>query len=463
MARPAALLDDDAMRQFIRDVYVSVWADLPASFHESVCAELDEVTSKEGNPGNNLLPRIPELGKLFTHPTIRGALTSILGPGYHMHPHRHPHINPHGSPHTRLHQDGIAQRMHHRCRWITAMYYPQDTPVEMGPTAIVRGSQYYPGRNDYVRVPLGRRFEILARAEAPRAPHLPEWDLDEVAMSGQAGTVSFCNYDVWHRPTPNLTQNTRWMVKFLFERVEEPNSPSWQAEPSQATWSDEPRHGRMMQRLWDWQRGSHDERHEVKGSSDSEIRATARELGAKSNATCLDAIYALADAGERALYALYECRDDDDPWVRRNAGYALAAIGSAATPMLTDALSEDDHESRLEAADALADMGAPGYEAVSALVVAAHNESDDVRRVAVEAIGTVGQSSDAGVPALIGALGDEDDRVRWSASTALLRVAQHASQAVPALTDAFDDERRESIRAGVRSGGAPAGRHAGGP
>ena len=49
--------------------------------------------TEEGNPGNNLLPRIRELRKVFDHPVVTGALTSVLGPNYMMHAHRHGHFN----------------------------------------------------------------------------------------------------------------------------------------------------------------------------------------------------------------------------------------------------------------------------------------------------------------------------------------------------------------------------------
>ena len=75
------LLDDSRMQSFIADGYTVVKTDLPADFHQSIYGQIEEVLTAEGNPGNNLLPRIPDLQQVFDQPQVTGALTSILGPG----------------------------------------------------------------------------------------------------------------------------------------------------------------------------------------------------------------------------------------------------------------------------------------------------------------------------------------------------------------------------------------------
>ena len=75
------LLDDSRMQSFIADGYAVVKTDLPAEFHQSIYGQIEEVLTAEGNPGNNLLPRIPDLQQVFDQPEVAGALTSILGPG----------------------------------------------------------------------------------------------------------------------------------------------------------------------------------------------------------------------------------------------------------------------------------------------------------------------------------------------------------------------------------------------
>ena len=110
-------LSDEQMRGFIRDGNVLVTPDLPADFHEAIFRQTERVFDQEGNPGNNLIARIPDIKMVFDDVAVAGALTSVLGPNYYMHPHRHCHYNPPGSTGQQLHKDGFSRRRH-RTRWI---------------------------------------------------------------------------------------------------------------------------------------------------------------------------------------------------------------------------------------------------------------------------------------------------------------------------------------------------------
>jgi hypothetical protein len=65
--------------------------DLPRAYHDSIVEKLDSVIEKGGNPGNNMLPMVPELQTMLKHPKVDGALRSILGTDYWVHLHRHVH------------------------------------------------------------------------------------------------------------------------------------------------------------------------------------------------------------------------------------------------------------------------------------------------------------------------------------------------------------------------------------
>ena len=199
-----SLLTDDQLRHFIVNGYVVVRPDLPAGLHERIFRETGTVFEKEGNPGNNLVPRVPAVQQILDAPEVRGALTSILGEGYYTQPHRHCHYNPPGSKGQNLHQDGSSRWSHHTRR-ILLFYYPQDTPEELGPTAIVPGSHFY------------ATTEGVAGA-------------GELPLCGEAGTAVVAHYDIFHRATPNRSGRKRYMMKFLFARTAEPRSPSWDNE-----------------------------------------------------------------------------------------------------------------------------------------------------------------------------------------------------------------------------------------
>lgn len=68
------LLSDEQMRQFITQGFLILKTNFSSEFHKNLHEQLNYVYEKEGNPGNNLLPRIRELQKVFVHPVITGAL-----------------------------------------------------------------------------------------------------------------------------------------------------------------------------------------------------------------------------------------------------------------------------------------------------------------------------------------------------------------------------------------------------
>ena len=79
------LLDDEGIRDFITNGYVTVHPDLP-HVHEEIYRETAAIFEREGDPRNQILQRVPQLYEVFAHPAIRGVLTSLLGPDYVMHP-----------------------------------------------------------------------------------------------------------------------------------------------------------------------------------------------------------------------------------------------------------------------------------------------------------------------------------------------------------------------------------------
>ena len=413
------LLTDDQMRHFIVNGYVIVNTDLPASFHDFIYQRTEEVFEKEGNPGNNLLPRIPEIQTVFDDKRVIGGLISVLGEDYYMQPHRHPHFNRPKSEGQRMHQDG-GRRWSHHTRRLLVFYYPQDTPIELGPTGIVPGSHYY-------NTPDGATVS------------------DELPVCGKAGTVAIVNYDLWHRGMPNRTGVNRYMMKFLFARMSEPESPSWNNEQTEWDQSEaigNGTHHKMFQHVWDWHHGKTNESRSSNGQSMESVPKLIEAMGNDSESKGLSAAYALGRFGDAAVPLLMEAFEDESETVRRNAYYALNAIGVPAVDPLIGNLKHLDPQVRETAVEALGDIGRPAQSAVPELVGVLEDESEGVRARAAEALGTVSQGESTAIPALSAALQDEDERVRRDAILALARIGSHAVEAVDALGGMFSDENR---------------------
>jgi hypothetical protein len=418
------------MGQYIRDGYVTLETGLPRKFHEELFRKTGEVFEKEGNPGNNLVPRLPDVGRVVGDPAVTGALASILGDDYFMEPHRHCHYNAPGSTGQELHKDSFTRRRH-RTRRVLAFYYPQDTTEDMGPTAVVPGSHYY---------------------------NTSDGALDaggEVLVTVNAGAVVIANYDIWHRGTANRSNRPRYMMKFLVARMSEPGSSSSNGGGGASV--DGGRHTAMRHHMWSWHFGAGTGNGGVaRGGSVSslvDIVASGRERDA------IDAAYELGEAGNAAVPALIELLDDDSGrewWEQKrssikgrgltspsaNASYGLTTAGRAAVPALIDRTKDARWWLRATAAETLGDIGPAAAEAVPALEELAADELSEVRSEAVHALGTVGQRGTDAVPALARALNDEDAPVRREASLALARTGARAEAAAPSLVAALQDEDR---------------------
>ena len=412
------LLSDAQMRYFIVNGLVTVTTDLPAQFHDEVYEKTVSVFDKEGNPGNNLLPRIPEIQQVFDDPNVRGALTSLLGADCYMQPHRHPHYNPPGSSGQGMHQDG-GKRWSHHTRRLLVFYYPQDTPLELGPTGVVPMSHYY-----------------STKEGAGVSPEQP--------VVGEAGTVAFANYDLWHRAMPNGSEKRRYMMKFLYARMSEPEAPTWanrETDWINGTSVGPAEHQEMFRHLWNWHRGVED--NDTGDTSNAEsLSDVISALNSTTESTGLQAAYALPQFGEKAVPALVRCLQEESEMTRRNACYALNAVGTPAVNALRDALKDDREYTRDNAAEALGDLGNKAKPAVPALVETLSDESGSVRSHTVEALGTTSQSSAVAVPGLIKALEDENEGVRRNAVFALARIGKDAAGAVEGLQHKLFDTNR---------------------
>ena len=423
---PKHLLDDDGMRRFIRDGFVSVRADLPPSLHQNVCRQVDEIFDKQGNPGNNLLPLVPEIQQVFDHPAVHGAMTSVLGPNYSMHLHRYCHLNRPGSEGQKFHKDTYAadeQVRHHRCRWTLAFYYPQDTTIDMGPSAILPTTQYY---------------------ETKEAAH----SQPEMPLCGEAGTVLIIHYDLWHRAMPNQSEKKRYMLKFLFNRTEEPQRPSWRSESpawtSPESAASDHGHEEMLRQIWNWNLGGRESANRADPHA-ADVPALMASLADADEAVRLDAAYTLGAVGRDAVPALIEALHHQSEEVRQHACYALSAVGAPAAPALMEVLEDESAAVRAQAAFALGDIrfhDGDGTETAAALTRLLCDESEWARRHAAEALGAVGWKTEQTVPLLSELLNDEHESVRDNAARSLAKLGPAAGSAVPTLLTALNDESR---------------------
>jgi HEAT repeat protein len=499
------LLNDEQIRHFIVNGYVNVTADVPTHIHETIYDKTDELFAgaadfrgdRQHNPLNNILPLVPELQVVLESPEVRGALTSILGNGYVMHPHRHCHPNFSGSTPSGkengeerlmmpLHKDGHAggKRPRHRTpRWAILFYYPQPCLAEQGPTCIIPGTQYI---REFMLDSERQRHEIHAEGgDGTRL--LPENFLNRnlVPMSGELGTVWIMHFDMVHSFLQNYISLNRYGMKFVFMRTEQPTIPSWNSESS--IWQPPeinhvPYDAEILWTyIWNWMSGKTDlyETDRLAPTMDVESAVTAlktddpntrmkaanalgfmREDAVEAVPALIDAledsyepvqrnaIYALGAIGELAVEPLINALDAEKDAFEMEpilhicgAAHGLAAVGAPAVSVLISALQDKRENVRASAAYALGEMGSVAAEAVDALIALLTEESEEVRRHATSALGMIKVPTSKTVPALVKVLRNpEDTDLAFFAAQALTRIGPDATEAVPALRDALMSE-----------------------
>ena len=503
------LLDDEQMRQFIANGYVVLRPSVPDSVHQVIDAKFDFVHEYEFNPGNNILPRIPELELILQSPEVRGALISVLGENYITHPHRFWHMRPAAEQRVEAreveeavsrdcHQDAYSpstQPRSHRTRYARIMYYSQDTPIEMGPTHVLAGTQYH---------------DVLT--DEDRARTLP--------VDGRAGLVFLSHFDIGHAAGVNLQDRSRHMIKFIFMRAEEPGEPTWECKHARwqapkkltAPYNLEP----AWRSIWNWHCGgtaavgsgledqprvahlietlesdaSIEDKLEAMGqladggsAAESAVPALTATLSTGHQAVRTGAIYTLAAIGEPAVETLCDLLDQagervsrgeetpkfDERWITLHAAaYALAAIGAPALEPLQQLLNSPHEWTRMNAAFALGEMDSDAAAAVPALEAVLQDVSHYVIRIAANSLGAIQQGVAGEVLGqLVSAVRPEwieakkwgwtvNNAVNVTAAMALTRLGCRAATAeealIRALRDSFDQAGFFAVQALDRIG-----------
>ncbi len=445
------LLSDEGVQNFIKNGYITLHPDLP-DVHEEVYRKTAVIFEKEGDPRNRILQKVPALHQVFAHPTVRGVLTSLLGPNYMMHPHRHAHMKQPGQKGGAWHQDGRSKhfttkdhgwlfewRRHHRFRSVWAWYYPQEVTEDMGPTAVIPGAQYYDLES--------MRYYNDAYSD-------PEIG---ALLCGKAGTLTIGHYHQWHSSWgTNHSNKNRYMIKFLLTRTEEPGHPSWNGNGVGSTdtapfidGAPTPGQEAVWDQVWGWLNGESGATVKNRGGNGTHVSQLIERLHDASAPARLNAVYALGAVGEPAVDPLIEtlrqtaepAEVTDEP-ILTHVAYALSAIGESAVPALTSVLNSDAAWwVRATAADTLGDIGKPAAEAIPVLIQALDDPSEWVRRNSVNALGTIGR----GTEELIAALKDDHPLVRCNAVNALTRTCKGVDAEVDVASRAlstvmYDDE-----------------------
>jgi hypothetical protein len=410
------LLTDNHYLRFLDDGYIVVEPGLSPelttrlySRAQEIYRQSDQLKSKTAHLellGDNLRAQIPELDQLLSDPVVCGALTSILGPDYILHPHHFCHRS---ATDQSFHQDGNLpwnERGHfrpHRPDWAMLFFYPQAVDLANGPTEVVPGSQYWtrdwekPDGTWHPNDPLDRSYrpspdddDEADRRISAAIDKLGIPDLERRFVQVPRGSAVVASYDLVHRGSRVKGEcDERFMYKFYFARTRTPTRPAWQHTGTPTFDAVRPAIAPVVRAMWSWSIGpsmsavgaaadphSHDAEHPADddtlhlstGREDERVAAAYR-LGGRAN------------TDPQSLAALANAITDEAESTRRAATYGLRQAGGCATPALFNALRSTRPGPRRMAAWALGNLDTEATpDVLAALIDTLCNDTDDLAR-----------------------------------------------------------------------------------
>lgn len=319
-----------------------------------------------------------------------------------------------------------------------------------------------------------------------------------------AGAVALAHFDNWHRGGANKSGRTRYMLKWMYMRMEEPVRADW--DHRNARWptvaelpplvNAQHYSAALAEALWDWMRGEWQvavSQRETAHTSAMELALVDNDESVQVQTDRLQAAYSLrfatsetqGDAVRLAVTKLCESGAEAFDWDKhhekeqalgflniadRPFAHALSALGIVAAPVLCALLAGAERSEsflvRAVAACVIGGIGSTlttseqGEQALQALLQALTDESEWVRRNAAHAVGVLGPMPSTALEASIATglgslLSDSADMVRANAAVSLARRARE----VVLLGSLEVQQIREELMRVVRAPQAGIGSH----
>ena len=143
--------------------------------------------------------------QVILNPQAAGAVRSLLGKNATLPTWMYNHRTRCPGSSQTWHRDGCS-RYGHAVNHLQVFYYPQDTPVELGPTEVLPGSHFLFNLGNFMS-----HYGHIRGAVHTAAP---------------AGSIFITAYPIWHRRSESSVQGVRDMLKYLY----------WRREPPQRDW-----------------------------------------------------------------------------------------------------------------------------------------------------------------------------------------------------------------------------------
>ena len=375
-------------------------SDIPESTHDRLFEAAIDVHQRRSDLSNplasleaiadNLHVQIPLLNDVLESDSVDGAIASVLGASYFRYGHSFVHQS--GAYDQTYHKDsplpwgtrgGVRS---HRPNWAMVFYYPQAVTLDMGPTEILPGTQYWnvnregtgrtEGEDRFVGT--SRPDEMNGMTEEERNGHFEKQvqDFDRhtrpLRLELPKGSLVLVHFDLFHRGTRSVSEDERFMYKFWYVRTTEPSVSA-------------PRRSIEYQ--------AHDPRRQsliAKNAAWLGLNIDAPDQSCERDDIIQDAdrmAQAHAKVASDASLVAAKCLQNDEA-ERRSAMYALVGHDEASITVASDLLERSSKQARCCAAFLLGELREPRNVDIDTLLRLVADETDtDVKMTATNALG----------------------------------------------------------------------------
>ena len=206
-------LSDTQVLEFCHQGYLMLEHVVPDEINQQVASYISAHPYQSGDGGefedDKLLRETWFVENVILNPQAAGAVRSLLGKNSALPTWMYNHQSTRPKSAQRWHRDGCSrycQSINH----LQVFYYPQDTPLELGPTELLPGSHF--------------RFNLT--------PYMGHYGNIKGAVHtvAPAGTIFLTAYSIWHRRGASTAEGIRNMLKYLY----------WRMEPPRRNWINDP-------------------------------------------------------------------------------------------------------------------------------------------------------------------------------------------------------------------------------
>ncbi len=200
-------LNDLQVLEFCHNGYLMLEGVVPDEINKRTTQFLEERT---GERFGEIVDEDWFVDNVLANPQAAGAVRSLLGKDFSLTmPYMANHQAEGPGPAQGWHRDG-GSVYSHELDSLQVFYYPQDTPLEMGPTEVVPGSHFLFALQGFMTHYSGIR--------------------DAVSTAAPAGSIFLTVYSIWHRRGASKVSGTRNLLKYWYMRTAPPER-DWVMEP----------------------------------------------------------------------------------------------------------------------------------------------------------------------------------------------------------------------------------------